>query len=415
MNPKPIALTLVCLLLAFTLSAVTVGTVSSSGTIINVPADYPTIQAAINAASAGDTVLVAPRTYYEHITMKPGVTIQGSGADVTTIDGGGSGNVVTGAGDSTITGFTITGGYIGIKNYHSSPTITNNTITGNGWYGIYSYASPHPIITNNTITGNGLYGIFTTRSSSPTITNNTITGNGWVGIHNYYSSPTITNNIITGNGLVGIRNYYSSPTISYNDVWGNGTNYYGVSPGPGDISADPLFVDPAAGDYRLQAGSPAIDAGTNDAPGLPGADFNGNPRVVDGDGDGVAVVDMGAFEFQVVMISATVDIDPDTLNLRSKGKWITAYIELPEPYDVKDIKVDTITLNGLPVERADVQDGVLMVKFDRQAVQAMVSEGDDVELTVTGEVNWIPFEGSDTIRVIMPGKGKGPQGKGPKK
>jgi hypothetical protein len=66
-----------------------------------------------------------------------------------------------------------------------------------------------------------------------------------------------------------------------------------------NISADPMFVDPAAGDYRLQRSSPCIDAGTNDAPGLPETDFDGTPRIDDGDGDGFAVVDMGAFEFQI--------------------------------------------------------------------------------------------------------------------
>ncbi len=120
---------------------------------------------------------------------------------------------------------------------------------------------------------------------------------------------------------------------------------------------------------------------------------------------------MGAFEFQV--IPATIDINPDTLNLKSGGKWITCYIELPEGYDVENINIDTISLNGLATEWADVQEGVLMVKFDRQAVQAMVSVGDEVELTVTGEVCGVAFEGSDTIRVIMLGRGKGPQGRGP--
>ncbi len=114
-----------------------------------------------------------------------------------------------------------------------------------------------------------------------------------------------------------------------------------------------------------------------------------------------------------LVIPATIEINPHTLNLRSKGKWITAYIELPEGYDVDDIDVGSISLNGLLVEWADAQDGVLMVKFDRQAVQAIVSVGDEVGLTVTGEVDGIPFEGSDTIRAIMPGKGKGPQGRGP--
>lgn len=70
----------------------------------------------------------------------------------------------------------------------------------------------------------------------------------------------------------GIRCWHSSTTISYNDVWGNGTNYSGCSAGPGDISVDLMFVDPAAGNYHLKPDSPCIDNGTNDAPALPEMD-----------------------------------------------------------------------------------------------------------------------------------------------
>jgi hypothetical protein len=68
-----------------------------------------------------------------------------------------------------------------------------------------------------------------------------------------------------------------------------------------NISADPLFIDPAGGNYNLQVGSPVIDVGTNAAPKLPSVDINGDPRVADGDGNGVAVVDIGAVEFSDVV------------------------------------------------------------------------------------------------------------------
>jgi hypothetical protein len=50
-------------------------------------------------------------------------------------------------------------------------------------------------------------------------------------------------------------------------------------------------VDPGDGDYHLRARSPSIDAGTNDAPGLPSRDIDGDPRIVGG------VVDQGMDEF----------------------------------------------------------------------------------------------------------------------
>jgi hypothetical protein len=56
-------------------------------------------------------------------------------------------------------------------------------------------------------------------------------------------------------------------------------------------------VDPATGNYHLQLGPPAIDAGDNLAPALPATDVDGDPRILDGDGTGDAVIDLGADEF----------------------------------------------------------------------------------------------------------------------
>ena len=116
---------------------------------------------------------------------------------------------------------------------------------------------------------------------------------------------------------------------------------------------------------------------------------------------------MGADEYvpPAVVLEATVDCVPDTLNLKSKGKWITCYIELPEDYEVEDIDVSMVQLShgesGVSAAWGDVQDGVLMVKFDRSDVQDMLDPGDEVEVTVLGELlDGTPFEGSDTIRVI---------------
>ncbi len=114
------------------------------------------------------------------------------------------------------------------------------------------------------------------------------------------------------------------------------------------------------------------------------------------------------------IVEATVDIDPDTLNLKSKGKWITCYIELPEGYDVADIDVSTIMLNGQvpaqsrPTAIADYDgDGIadLMVKFSRSAVQNILPAEGEAEITVVGELaDGTAFEGKDTIRIIDEGK-----------
>jgi len=114
---------------------------------------------------------------------------------------------------------------------------------------------------------------------------------------------------------------------------------------------------------------------------------------------------------------ADIDLDPDTLNLKSLGQWVTAYIELPEG-DVNDIDVSSIKLNGtIPVDPEAPyaigdydSDGVpdLMVKFSRAAVSEFIlSNGikfGNVTLRLFGyDIKGHAILGSDTIRVKMPG------------
>jgi len=114
------------------------------------------------------------------------------------------------------------------------------------------------------------------------------------------------------------------------------------------------------------------------------------------------------------VITADVDIKPDTLNIGSQGgeNSVTCYIELHQGYDVADIDVSSIWLNSQvqaqssPTAIGDYDgDGVpdLMVKFDRQAVEDILVVGDEVEITVTGALtDGTLFAGSDLITVIDP-------------
>ena len=115
---------------------------------------------------------------------------------------------------------------------------------------------------------------------------------------------------------------------------------------------------------------------------------------------------------------AEVSIHPNTLNLESGAKWITAYIELPEDYDVRDVDVSSIMLNGaVPVDsNAPTQIGDydsdcvpdLMVKFKRKELALYIysvlgMDLGDVTLTVSGQlIDGTKFEGFDTVWV-MPG------------
>jgi len=98
------------------------------------------------------------------------------------------------------------------------------------------------------------------------------------------------------------------------------------------------------------------------------------------------------------------------LNLKSKGKYVTVYIELPVSYDVNDINVASIKLNNqIQAETKPTQIGDydnngapdLMVKLDRAAVQTILKTGDKIKITISGRLNdGRPFEGTDTIKVI---------------
>gem|GEM_PF-1301444 len=105
-----------------------------------------------------------------------------------------------------------------------------------------------------------------------------------------------------------------------------------------------------------------------------------------------------------------IDFDPDVLNLRARGRQVTVYIELPEGFDVNEIDVSSIRLNGTvpalswATAIGDYNDnGIpdLMVKFDGAAVRALLTPGSQV-ITITGQVAGITFEGTDTIRVTDP-------------
>ncbi len=102
------------------------------------------------------------------------------------------------------------------------------------------------------------------------------------------SQGTIRNCIVWGNMGSGGNNQNirkAANTTLFNTLFDRSP---GVT-GTGTISVDPRFADPANGDYRLLPGSPAIDAGDNQAWQETAFDFDGNPRRV-------GTVDLGAFE-----------------------------------------------------------------------------------------------------------------------
>jgi hypothetical protein len=122
-----------------------------------------------------------------------------------------------------------------------------------------------------------------------------------------------------------------------------------------------------------------------------------------------------------VLPTANVDVDPDTLNLESNGKWVTAYIELHQPYNASKININSILLNlagknftidsSAPFAVGDYDgDGVtdLMVKFERYSITSYLGlidfetdySGIPLPLTLTGFVEDVPFKGVASIKII---------------
>jgi predicted outer membrane repeat protein len=218
-----------CLTIAAILAAASIG---FAGTI-HVPADQPTIQAGIDAAVDGDTVLVADGTYVgegNHDIEFDGkniILMSEHGADLTIIDCDRNGR----------------GFYFG---YNDRDVVVKGFTITDGWAeyggGIYCYEGSEPVITENVITENEATttggGIYCDDYCSPTIRDNVIIGNnanggGGIMCNGNQSAAYIEGNSITENDVIGngggiacylcdngpapyiIRNYISENSATY--------------------------------------------------------------------------------------------------------------------------------------------------------------------------------------------------------
>jgi hypothetical protein len=351
------------------------GAFTAVANTIRVPADQPTIQAGIVAASPGDTVLASPGTYIENVNFlgKAVVLASKSGPAATTLKNAGAYEtaVVIIGPNGAISGFTITGGQAsfgsGMEVHGTGAVIQHNVFDGNaeggGGFGaaiggngasalidanvfrnnscdnqflsgVVAFVNgSSPVITNNLFVDNPCRAIDMTlpMGSQPRVVNNTMVGNRtgiYVDTRVQTSQQIYRNNILFGN-TIGLEIAFGSPstapTFDHNLVFGNGTNYSGTGDHTGvagNLSTDPRFVNTAARDLHLSPGSPAIDAGSSD--GAPPFDFDGVSRPLDGNSDAIAAYDIGAYEWFDIptpVLASLIDASVDDEGVRLRW-WV---------------------------------------------------------------------------------------------
>jgi len=221
------------------------GISASPAADLAVPGEFDSIQAAIDAADPGDVVLVEPGTYTENLVMRTDIDVRGRETARTLLEPESADPTVSMAGiqGATLANFTIIDATIGVLIANSGDLVIANVV--------------FDAATNAAIDVD--------LNSTVEITNNVFFENA-TAIRRLSDASRIENNLFVGNTTT-----IASPVglfdsnIAFNGFFDNDDLR------PGDIDTalgtdfqigDPEFVDPAARDFHLRAGSQAIDAGT---------------------------------------------------------------------------------------------------------------------------------------------------------
>ncbi|MCS7061461.1 MAG: CARDB domain-containing protein [Anaerolineae bacterium] len=251
---------------------------------------FKTITEALAVAANSDTISVAPGRYKGGIHVPAGVFLKGAGRDESFID-----SVPTSYAtvqldkDSRIEGFTVAGGepinsfqFQGIVSGERS-VIRNNRVHNHDmgisvecqavWHG--PPCSVRTLIEGNIVDGNRFVGIWVHVGAATHIRNNTIANNAHGIGDSYGSRVLIENNLIVNNQLA--ISAPPSSTVQYNLVYPAPQWHSPHLTGTGMLLMDPLLRNVTAGDYRLQAGSPARKRGNP-----PGTDIGALPFVASG-------------------------------------------------------------------------------------------------------------------------------------
>jgi parallel beta-helix repeat protein len=222
----------------------------------------------------------------------------------------------------------------------SSAWIVGNTIYGSSDHGIVLRDVGQPVVMNNVLYNCTAGGISVQNQCDALIVNNTLVNcNKAIKLFDHTARWGPPYCLTPGSGKATVLNcviWNCNPAfdladssagqsyvyVAYSDIEG-GTSNAAIGPnstlvvGPGNLQADPRFAGAANTNFHLLAGSPAIDAGTNQTPGgisltnMVTRDYEGTPRPLDGDGADGAAYDLGAYEFLLAGADSNGDGIPD--------------------------------------------------------------------------------------------------------
>ena len=180
------------------------------------------LQAAVDAAMPGDTILVGPGVY-DRVEITKSLNLLGDGARIR--PGDRNIGIRIAADDVTVSGFSVEGGFYGIHLVNSKNcTISNNTVTGVVQWGIGLISSDENRIEGNVANYNGLgphrwYGIYLSKSNGNQILDNEASFNGEYGICLF---PSCSDNVISGNVAEGNKyGIYAFTDCNDNIIKGN--------------------------------------------------------------------------------------------------------------------------------------------------------------------------------------------------
>jgi hypothetical protein len=344
-----------------------------------------TIQAAVEAAAAGETVWASNGVYAGLVTVNKGVAVRSvNGAEATTIQGASSRCVTMNHADAVISGFTLTGGTAdwGGGAYIDAGALENCIIRNNTATGRTGYDDPgHPdrysiaaygggayggtlrdcrVVSNTASAGNAArLGVWAAgggacqshlinclvQDNAATANNGEIAACGAVGggtrnginescslvgnsvLANAYSGPGAT----AGGGCSGSTNLNS--IVWYNavsDVDGGSCTFTCASNAPGgtgNFTSAPAFLNRFTGNWRLMTNSPCVDAGTNQSWMAGANDLDGNPRIAG------SRVDLGAYEVHPGGVSGDWFVATNGNDAADGAGWATAKLTIQAGID----------------------------------------------------------------------------------